>query len=294
MPQSELLHEKSGGENAYAALTGEAAKSSLGANGLIALPYFEGERTPLNDPNARGQLFGLSLKHTRGDVYRAILEGVGFGIRHNVEEIRQAGLIPERMVAVGGATCNDLWMQLVADIANIELAIPQQMIGASYGDAFMAAVGLGRFKDLTDIRRWVRTEKVIRPNPAAHKQCAPYYKLFRALYKANPLFDARTGRFNFCYKKDTRMTKPWIEEVFGCRKPIIGMCHLNALPGDPSFDKQGGMQEIINWARRDLLALQNGGIDAVMFSNEFRFTVSHAGANGYRGGHGANNRRADA
>ena len=65
------------------------------------------------------------------------------------------------------------------------------------------------------------------------------------------------------------MTTPWIEEVFGCRKPIIGMCHLNALPGDPSFDKQGGMSEVIDWARRDLLALQNGGIDAVMFSNEF-------------------------
>ena len=65
------------------------------------------------------------------------------------------------------------------------------------------------------------------------------------------------------------MTKPWIEEVFGCRKPIIGMCHLNALPGDPSFDRQGGMQEVVQWARRDLLALQSGGIDAVMFSNEF-------------------------
>jgi membrane complex biogenesis BtpA family protein len=65
------------------------------------------------------------------------------------------------------------------------------------------------------------------------------------------------------------MTTPWIEDVFGCRKPIIGMCHLNALPGDPSFNGQGGMQEVIAWARRDLLALQNGGIDAVMFSNEF-------------------------
>ena len=65
------------------------------------------------------------------------------------------------------------------------------------------------------------------------------------------------------------MTQPWIEEVFGCRKPIIGMCHLNALPGDPSYDGRGGMQEVLAWARRDLQALQNGGIDAVMFSNEF-------------------------
>lgn len=65
------------------------------------------------------------------------------------------------------------------------------------------------------------------------------------------------------------MTMSWIEETFGCRKPIIGMCHLNALPGDPSFDKQQGMAAVIEWARKDLLALQKGGVDAVMFSNEF-------------------------
>ncbi|UCF90445.1 MAG: BtpA/SgcQ family protein [Desulfobacterales bacterium] len=65
------------------------------------------------------------------------------------------------------------------------------------------------------------------------------------------------------------MTRSWIEEVFGCRKPIIAMCHLNALPGDPSFDKAQGMQGVVEWARKDLLALQQGGVDAVMFSNEF-------------------------
>ena len=68
---------------------------------------------------------------------------------------------------------------------------------------------------------------------------------------------------------ENNMSKPWIEEVFGCRKPIIGMCHLNALPGDPSFDKKQGMKDVLEWAHRDLLALQGGGIDAVMFSNEF-------------------------
>lgn len=65
------------------------------------------------------------------------------------------------------------------------------------------------------------------------------------------------------------MTKTWIEEVFGCRKPIIGMCHLDALPGDPSYDEQSGMEGVIEFARKDLAALQAGGIDAVMFSNEF-------------------------
>jgi len=65
------------------------------------------------------------------------------------------------------------------------------------------------------------------------------------------------------------MKKYWIEEMFGCRKPIIAMCHLNALPGDPRFDRNEGMEKVISWARKDLIALQNGGVDAVMFSNEF-------------------------
>jgi len=65
------------------------------------------------------------------------------------------------------------------------------------------------------------------------------------------------------------MTKLWIEEVFGTKKAIIAMCHLDALPGDPHFDKDGGMEKVIENARKDFLALQNGGVDAVMFSNEF-------------------------
>jgi xylulokinase len=183
--QTEVAREKSGGENAYAVLAGEAAASPAGAGGLIALPYFEGERTPLHDPKARGVVFGLSLKHTRGDVYRAILESVGFGIRHNVTVMREEGLNPERIIAVGGGTQNDLWMQLVADIVDIELIIPQQLIGASYGDAFMAAVGIGRFKDLTEITRWVKNKKVVSPNLAAHKLYTRNYKIFRALYESN-------------------------------------------------------------------------------------------------------------
>lgn len=67
------------------------------------------------------------------------------------------------------------------------------------------------------------------------------------------------------------MRKEWIMEIFGCRKPIIAMCHLGALPGDPLFDRVGGMNAVVKWAQKDLMALQKGGVDAVMFSNEFSF-----------------------
>ncbi|UCF90444.1 MAG: FGGY-family carbohydrate kinase [Desulfobacterales bacterium] len=180
--QAEVAREKSGGENAYAALACEAAGSPAGAGGLIALPYFEGERTPLHDPGAKGVLFGLRLKHRRCDVYRAILESVGFGIRHNVEVMREEGVIPQRILAVGGGTQNPLWVQIVADIGDIELTLPQQLIGASYGDAFMAGVGVGLFKDLTQITRWVKFDRVVTPNREAHRAYARNYKIFRALY----------------------------------------------------------------------------------------------------------------
>lgn len=65
------------------------------------------------------------------------------------------------------------------------------------------------------------------------------------------------------------MNNLWIKELFGCLKPIIAMCHFGALPGDPRYEREGGLAQVIAWARKDLLALQNGGADAVMFSNEF-------------------------
>ncbi len=180
--RKEVLREQSGGESAYEALSREAAQSSPGANGLIALPYFEGERTPLHDPKAKGVLFGLGLSHTRGDIYRALLEGVGYGIRHNLEAMGQEGVSPRRILAVGGGTKNPLWMQSVADIANVTLLLPGQSAGACYGDAFMAGVGVGMFKNLGEINCWVKTEKAFTPNPENHQRYGPFYRIFRSLY----------------------------------------------------------------------------------------------------------------
>jgi xylulokinase len=180
----EIEREKSGQENAFARLAREAADSPIGAKGLVALPYFEGERTPLHDPKAKGVLFGLSLKHTRGDVYRSILEGVGFGIRHNLEAMAEERVRPKRIFAVGGGTKNETWMQMVADIADIDMIAPSQQIGASYGDAFMAGVGAGLFGELHEIGRWVSGHKAIKADPEAHERYAANYGVFRSLYSA--------------------------------------------------------------------------------------------------------------
>lgn len=179
----EVAAEQAGGPNAYAALADLAAGSEPGARGLVMLPYFAGERTPINDPDARGLFIGLTLTHTRADMYRAVLEGVGFGIRHNIDTMRAQGVPPRRILAVGGGTQNPLWLQIVSDIAGIEQYVSDQHYGASYGDAFMAGVGIGLFEDTTQVAEWVDYRAVVRPDPAAHDRYQPYYEIYRQVYE---------------------------------------------------------------------------------------------------------------
>lgn len=123
----------------YPQLLAEAAESGAGANGLLMLPYFAGERTPIQDPDARGVIAGLTLEHSRGDLYRAALEATALGVRHNVETMRAAGADIRRIVAVGGGTQGQLWLQIVSDVTGLVQEVPQTTIGASYGAAFLAA-----------------------------------------------------------------------------------------------------------------------------------------------------------
>ncbi len=178
----EVRAEQAGGDNAYAALARLAASSPAGANGLVLLPYFSGERTPLLDPHAKGVLFGLGLTHTRADVYRAVLESVGYGIRHNIEQMREDGAEPLRILAVGGGSRNLPWMQMVSDIAGIEQHIPAQRIGASYGDAFLAGIGVGLFEGTAEARRWVKEAQMVRPDWSARRRYEKSYRTYRDLY----------------------------------------------------------------------------------------------------------------
>ncbi len=169
-------------DEGYTRLTDRARESPPGANGLITLPYFSGERTPLNDPRARGSFFGLTLKHTLGDLYRSILEGIGYSIRHNIEAMESIGVSPEVIVAVGGGTKSDVWLQSVSDIGRIRQKVPEVRVGASYGDAFLAGLGSGRFDELNQVNEWVSYEEVITPRQQYAKRYEQYYELYRGLY----------------------------------------------------------------------------------------------------------------
>lgn len=180
--QAELIRQRSGGMNAYAALAELLNESPVGARGLIALPYFKGERTPIYDPDAKGVLFGLTLEHTRADIYRALLESVGFGLRHNMDVMLAEGVKAERILGIGGGTKNLAWMQIICDIVNVSMSIPEVQIGASYGDAIMAGVGIGLFKDLSEVASQVRPGKIIQPQADIHQKYQQQYSIYRNLY----------------------------------------------------------------------------------------------------------------
>jgi xylulokinase len=181
--QQEITAQKNGGVNAYTELVKLAGDSPPGANGLITLPYFNGERTPIYNPDARGVLFGLTLKHTRADIYRSLLESVGFGIRHNVEVLIAENAIPKRILGVGGGTKNLEWMQIICDIANIGLDIPKQQTGSPYGVAFMAGIGTILVSGWEEIKNWIGDTIKLHPNPKNTEVYEPYYQIYRSLYE---------------------------------------------------------------------------------------------------------------
>jgi xylulokinase len=167
------------GESSFDPLVAEAQQSPPGAHGLLMLPYFAGERTPLFDPDARGVLIGLTLRHTRGDIYRAALEATAYGVRHNLEAMRDAGGQYHRLVAVGGGTKGGLWTQIVSDVLNAPQQLPRQTIGACLGDALLAAIGIGLSPKVT---QWNPIAITIEPRPETAAAYESYYALYRQLY----------------------------------------------------------------------------------------------------------------
>ena len=135
-----------------------------GSDGIVVLPYFSGERSPLNDADARGMIFGLDIGHGRGHLYRAALEGVGYSINHSLQVMRGAGAQPRMMTSVGGGTKNAVWLQSVSDITGLPQRVPALTMGASYGNCFIAGYAAGLIHDAAAISRWVEMDHTVEPD----------------------------------------------------------------------------------------------------------------------------------
>lgn len=177
-------------DGAFAQLASEAQAAPPGARGLLCLPYFSGERTPIHNPLAKGAFFGLNLTHGRGEMYRAMLEGIAMATRHVTDTFAEAGAPPARVLAVGGGTRNAVWLQATSDITGLDQSVARVTSGAAYGDAFLAALAIGQAQ-VDDIATW--NPEARRVAAGRHPAYQRQYPLFRALYERTREIAAELG-----------------------------------------------------------------------------------------------------
>jgi xylulokinase len=166
-------------------LDAEAGSWEPGCEGLLFAPYLAGERTPYADPDARGAFTGLSVRHDRGAVWRAMLEGVAFGLRDSLELLRDLGARPDVGRISGGGARSPLWVKIVASVLGLPLEQTESEEGSAYGAAMLAGVRAGVFADAHDaVARCVRARERIEPDPAWAAAYDEAYARYRALYPA--------------------------------------------------------------------------------------------------------------
>ncbi len=193
-----IVRTLAGSEAAAATLAGETPHQRLdrlaeglppGAGGLILLPYFLGEKTPIHDPYARGTLIGLGLHHTLGHIWRAALEAVVFGFRHHLEVFEELGTPARRMIASDGGAKSRIWMQIGADALGHPIELLEGHPGSCLGAAYVAAVGVGALADWDQITRFTRAAATIEPEPSTAAAYAHAFGVFRETYqRLQPLY----------------------------------------------------------------------------------------------------------
>jgi FGGY-family pentulose kinase len=173
------------GVDPYVALNELAAEVPIGSEGLVVLDYFQGNRSPYTDPHARGLISGLSLRHGPGHLFRAILEGICYGTELIFRTLRRHDFELRSIVAAGGATRSDLWMQLHADVSGVPVSIPREPEGPVLGAAMLAAVGAGIHPDIeTAAAEMVHVERTIQPDQGRHEDYAFFVDRYTELYPA--------------------------------------------------------------------------------------------------------------
>jgi ribulose kinase len=169
--------------SAYEILDKAASAIPPGSEGLVLLDYWQGNRSPLRDPLARGVVWGLSLKHSRAHVFRAIYEGTAYGTRHILEDLANAGFECTEMYACGGGTKSELWMQIHADVCQLPIFIPEVQEAMTLGSAICAAVGSGHYSSLAEAaEQMVRVETKVEPDPSMKEVYDFYFQKYVASY----------------------------------------------------------------------------------------------------------------
>ena len=169
----------------------QKAIDKLGENHVFFLPYLMGERSPLNDPNARGTFTGITMDTTRADMTQAVLEGVAFALRDSFEVAKALGIKIERTKICGGGAKSPLWKKMIANILNIKVDVIESEEGPSMGGAMLAAVAAGEYKSVEEIaEKFVKVVDTVEPDPELAKKYDEKYKQFKEIYPAlKPVFE---------------------------------------------------------------------------------------------------------
>jgi xylulokinase len=181
----EWLRDRLAAETSFAALDAEAAAWLPGVEGLLFAPYLAGERTPHADPDARGAFVGLQLRHDRGALVRAVLEGVAFGLRDVLDAVRALGVAPVAGRVSGGGARSALWLRIVASALDLPLERTESEAGSAFGAALLGGVAAGVFADPHEaVARCVRVRDTIEPDPSWRDAYAELLPRYRRLYPA--------------------------------------------------------------------------------------------------------------
>lgn len=209
----EKQNEEANGRDVYNLMTEEASKIGAGSDGLIYLPYLMGERSPVLDPNARGVFFGLSARHTKSHMTRAVLEGITLSQRHNLEVLHEMDINPKTLIACGGGARSPFWRQLLSDALKCTIVTTTSKEGPALGAAILAGVAAGIFSSVEEgCRRLVKlSETKSQPDETMSSKYDDIYKLYSFLYpclrpafaKLDTLREKLDGADVPCYKEVT-------------------------------------------------------------------------------------------
>jgi xylulokinase len=179
------FHERLAPDVPFDRLVEEAERWDPGPGGLLFLPYLAGERTPHADPDARGAFVGLELRHDRGALVRAVLEGVAFGLRDCLDLLRSLGVDARTARVSGGGARGGLWLRIVASVLDVPLELTSSEEGSALGAALLGGVAGGVFSDVHDaVARCVRVTDVVEPDAEWRDVYAELGAHYRALYPA--------------------------------------------------------------------------------------------------------------
>ena len=173
------------GSDDYAAEQAAIGEESLGENDVFFLPYLMGERSPINDTNARGTLIGMTMDTSRADLVQAVLEGVAFAIRDNVEIARSLGIQVDSSKICGGGAKSRLWRRIIANVLNCRLEIPVSEQGPGMGGAMLAMVACGAYGSVKECcEKLTHVADTVQPEPALVAKYEGKYRRFREIYPA--------------------------------------------------------------------------------------------------------------